>query len=93
MPDVMDRSRTPLLLLEPHPGVGRAPVAEPAPVWCDTVPTCFRSEAFAEDLFEGHDTTAEVHGSTSATPRFTSLAVLPGLAAALALTLGWIGSR
>lgn len=74
------------LLLHLHPTrPERARGDERAP-WSDTVPACFRSEAFAEDLLED---------SEPAVPqrRLSSLSVVPALGAALALTLGWMGGR
>jgi hypothetical protein len=40
-----------------------------SPAWADTVPACFRSEAFAEDLYEPPSTTAPPLPPPPARPR------------------------
>jgi hypothetical protein len=39
--------------MKPAPFVDRPSDREPMPDWSDTLPACFRSEAFAEDLTDG----------------------------------------
>lgn len=42
--------------------------AQDAGVWIDTLPACFRSEAFAEDLTEGGSTASQTAAAAPAAP-------------------------
>jgi hypothetical protein len=69
----------------PPPGSDRAaPVDKQA--WCDTIPACFRSEAFAEDLLEPEPPAPRRGGR-----RGEGAAALPLLGALMTLLLGAAG--
>ena len=55
--------------------------------WPDTLPQCFRSEGFAEDLLVAEAPLARA----AAQPRLATLATLPLLGATVAAVLGLMG--